>query len=137
MPEKNVLTVLVAENNPVAASRLTRLLAGLGWKVDYAASGKLAIRLATLNRYDVALLNIHMPDMEGENICRKLKLLKPNHPPVILMAPQSSAGIDLSHCTADDIVSDLNNYKDVVERCQRLAALTASARRLPELAVSA
>ena len=57
--------VLVAEDNPVNQEVACELLNGAGLAVDVAASGTEAVALVRSNRYDLILMDIQMPEMDG------------------------------------------------------------------------
>ena len=120
-----IMNILVVEDDPTVASRLTSFLTGLGWNVDFAASGKTAIRLCKSKRYDAVLLDVVMPDLSGAAMLQQIKNCC--DAPVLLMS--ASEGHDLSgrFTDADDIVPDPVNYRDIVSRCQRLTASEALA----------
>lgn len=44
-----------------------------GYSLDYANNGKQGLELATKNHYDVVILDIMLPKMDGLNVCRKLR----------------------------------------------------------------
>lgn len=125
MTPNSILKILVIEDDPVVASRLTSYLAGLGWHVDFAASGKAALRFSQSAEYDVILLDMDMPDAPGVDICRQLKSI--SETPVLLMAACEIEKDALIVAGADDFTSALTDYKDVVGRCQKLAQQQALA----------
>jgi PAS domain S-box-containing protein len=59
------LRVLVAEDNPVNQQLMSELLRRRGCKVQLAANGKEALELLDRNRFDVVLMDIQMPVMDG------------------------------------------------------------------------
>ncbi|MFZ5610343.1 MAG: response regulator [Pseudomonadota bacterium] len=67
------LCVLVVEDNPVNQLLLRKLLAELGHKVDLANDGEAAVRLAQAHPYDVILMDIQMPGMDGVTAFRKIR----------------------------------------------------------------
>ncbi len=57
--------VLVAEDNPVNQRVAMRMLEKLGCEVDVATTGRQAIDKWELIQYDVVLMDLHMPEMDG------------------------------------------------------------------------
>lgn len=119
MTPGTILQILVVEDDPVVASQLTCFLTGLGWKVDFAASGKLAIRLSKAQRYDAILLDVAMPDLPGAEILAQIKQACDS--PVLLMNPGQDPAGNAAFAAADDSVPDPTDYRDIVSRCQRFA----------------
>jgi DNA-binding response OmpR family regulator len=65
--------ILIVEDERVIAGICRRVLTGEGFEVDVAANGKLAQRMVAKNRYDLCLLDIKMPSMNGEDFYRWLQ----------------------------------------------------------------
>ncbi len=59
-----------------------------GNKVHVAHTGAEALRIAQLDRPDVVVLNLHLPDMNGLNLCTRLR--KTLHIPVIMLIALST-----------------------------------------------
>jgi diguanylate cyclase (GGDEF)-like protein/PAS domain S-box-containing protein len=65
--------ILVVDDTPDSLRLLTNLLTEEGYDVRSAISGELALRAATNNPPELVLLDIHMPKMDGYEVCRRLK----------------------------------------------------------------
>lgn len=74
MPARS-LRVLLAEDNPVNQALLTHLLESLGHAVMLAEHGARALELAATVDFDVALMDMQMPVMDGETATRLIRLL--------------------------------------------------------------
>ncbi len=57
--------MLVAEDNAVNQQLVLAILNGLGHEVTIVGDGRAAVAAARTGRFDVALLDVHMPDMDG------------------------------------------------------------------------
>jgi CheY-like chemotaxis protein len=54
--------------------RLPALILGqLGWDIAEAADGQSALDVAQLDRFDCILLDLLLPDMQGDEVCRRLR----------------------------------------------------------------
>ena len=65
--------VLIADDNKVNRLLMTRTLELLGHKASVAENGKIAMRMLADNTYDVLLLDIEMPEMDGFEVLEALK----------------------------------------------------------------
>jgi CheY-like chemotaxis protein len=72
--------VLVVDDNIDAAATLEVLLKSLGHEACAAYDGHQALRMAVEFRPDVVLLDIGMPGLDGYEVARRLRALKPAHP---------------------------------------------------------
>jgi CheY-like chemotaxis protein len=71
-----VLNVLLAEDNPVNTQFISTILANLGHKVTHAGNGKVAIELVKANAFDLVLMDIQMPVMDGVDALSILRELE-------------------------------------------------------------
>lgn len=67
--------VLLVDDNKMNLEIEKELLTGCGLRVDTASSGNEAIAMAADNHYDIILLDLHMPDMDGCETARKIRRL--------------------------------------------------------------
>jgi PAS domain S-box-containing protein len=65
--------ILVVDDTPANLTLLTRMLSKQGYKVQFAPSGKLALKSIQLTPPDLILLDIIMPEMDGYKVCQELK----------------------------------------------------------------
>lgn len=65
--------ILVVDDTPANIRLLAQMLSSLGYKVRKATSGQMALDAVEMVRPDAILLDINMPDMDGYQVCQKLK----------------------------------------------------------------
>jgi putative two-component system response regulator len=65
--------ILAVDDTPASLRLLTDILKAEGYEVRSAISGELALHAATLNPPELVLLDVRMPEMDGYEVCRRLK----------------------------------------------------------------
>ena len=87
---QNIPNILIVDDIPANLKVLGDILKGEGYKVRPVPSGALALQVAEKERPDLILLDIMMPDMDGYEVCRRLKENKLLHDiPVIFISALS------------------------------------------------
>jgi len=71
-------TVLFAEDDPAVRQSLAQLLSMSGYRVLTAEDGFEALRLLTQQEIDVLLTDIVMPGLDGVELARKARALRPD-----------------------------------------------------------
>jgi DNA-binding response OmpR family regulator len=66
-------SVLLVEDETEIVSPLVKMLEREGYAVDQATTGKDAIRSATKHDHDIVILDLGLPDMDGLDVCRRLR----------------------------------------------------------------
>jgi len=69
------LQVLVAEDHPVNREYMAALLENLGHEAHFAANGEEAVAAARQRRYDIVLMDLHMPVLDGLGATRAIRAL--------------------------------------------------------------
>ena len=67
------MKVLVIEDNRDIAENIADYLEPKGHILDFAANGQLGLKLAVKQRYDVIVLDIGLPGLNGMELCRRLR----------------------------------------------------------------
>ena len=65
LAEARPLEILIAEDNAFNQAVVVRMLAKLGYRADVVCDGSAAVAAVTRQRYDVVLMDMHMPVMDG------------------------------------------------------------------------
>ncbi|WP_338768794.1 response regulator transcription factor [Massilia sp. METH4] len=117
------LSILVVEDHPTIAAQVVGFLDGLQWQTDHAATGALAIELATREPYDVVLLDLNLPDIDGLDVCRAIKARAPRNVPVLMLTARDAFEDKARgfHGGADDYVTKPFDLRELALRCEALA----------------
>ena len=117
------MNILLVEDNHTIARQLAEFLALHTWQVEHADCGKQAIQWAQDNLYDVVLLDLNLPDMDGLQVCETIKQLAPNNPPILMLTARDSFADKVRGFNqgADDYLTKPFDLREVVLRCEALA----------------
>jgi DNA-binding response OmpR family regulator len=120
---RSSLTILVVEDHPTIARQVVEFLDGLKWQADHAATGALAIELATREVYDVVLLDLNLPDVDGLEVCRAIKQRASCNVPVLMLTARDAfedkaRGFNEG---ADDYLTKPFDLRELALRCEALA----------------
>ena len=95
--------LLVVDDDEQIRELLTFDIAQSGYVVDSAKDGEEGLKKALENNYDLILLDVMMPKMNGYDVCKNIRLVKPSVPILMLTAKgtinDKTEGFD---CGADD-----------------------------------
>src|SRR5688572_2052209 len=78
--------ILVVEDEPRVSSLLARGLAANGFTTEVAENGESALALARSGRFDLVILDVGLPKLDGFDVLRELRAAKETIPVVILTA---------------------------------------------------
>jgi DNA-binding response OmpR family regulator len=81
-----VTNVLVADDEPRIVSFVTRALTSEGFRVDAALDGRKALELATKQRYDLVVLDLLLPELDGIAVLQGLIEHRPDQRVLVLSA---------------------------------------------------
>ncbi len=115
------MRLLLVEDDEILGDGLVEGLKMEGYAVDWLTNGKLADEALKINSYELIVLDLNLPDMEGLDILKALRARKDETPVMVLTAkdtvPDRVMGLDSG---ADDFVIKPFELDEV---CARLRAL--------------
>ncbi len=128
MAERHPLRILLAEDNVVNQKLALRLLQQMGYRADIASNGLEALECVKRQPYDLILMDVQMPEMDGLEASRRITTTyKPNQRPRIVAMTANAMQGDREACLAagmDDYVTKPIKVEALVE-----ALLGASERQ--------
>ncbi len=128
-------TILIVDDVPANLRLLGDALEGADYRVQAAADGETALRIAAGSKPDLILLDIMMPEMDGMEVCRRLKSEPATADiPVLFVTAKADVGdvVDGLRAGAVDYLTKPFNQEEVLARVQTHLQLSRYARALME-----
>jgi signal transduction histidine kinase/DNA-binding response OmpR family regulator len=99
LAERVPLRILVAEDNPVNQKLAVYLLERLGYRAEVVGNGREAVIAINRQRYDVVLMDVQMPEMDGLEASRQvLESIPLDERPVIIAVTANTMPGDRERC---------------------------------------
>jgi two-component system sensor histidine kinase/response regulator len=114
--------VLLAEDNEVNQEVAVALLRRVGLQVDVACDGAQALQCAQAQHYDLVLMDVQMPDMDGLQAARVLRALPECHGTPILAMTANAMPEDRIACLEAGMVDHVTKPVDPLQMYQALLA---------------
>jgi CheY-like chemotaxis protein len=133
-PAARPLRILVAEDNEFNAQLLEQLLRRRGHRVRVATNGREALALAEAGGFDLLLLDVHMPELDGFQVAgavREREQTSGGHLPIVALTARSRKE-DRERCLAagmDDFLAKPIHAPDLWAAIDRIPAHTPRAGR--------
>lgn len=131
------MKILLIEDEPKVAAFIKRGLEEQAYEVDQAYDGTFGVKLALQNEYDVILLDVILPQMNGIEACRAIR--KHNTSVAILMltalgsTDDKITGLDAG---ADDYLAKPFEFKELLARIRALTRRASDITSSEKLAVA-
>jgi len=86
--------ILVVDDDELVLLAVQELLTPMGFSVTTASNGQDALQKAATTAFDLVILDVIMPEMDGFEVCKKMRQLEPYHETPILMLTAKSGEED-------------------------------------------
>jgi PAS domain S-box-containing protein len=135
MGQRHPLRILLAEDNIVNQKVAVRILERMGYRADVAANGLEVLEALKRQLYDVVLMDVQMPEMDGLEAARQIVARWPRgeRPRLIAMTAYALEG-DRERCLAagmDDYISKPVRVEELAASLKRSQAVSKPARHAP------
>lgn len=115
------MKILIIEDDKLIAQTLTTILTGQNYAVEVAPDGEAGLDLIAIFDYDLILLDVILPKLDGISVCRKIRATRLEVPILLLTACDSghekAIGLDAG---ADDYVVKPFDEEELVARVRAL-----------------
>jgi two-component system sensor histidine kinase/response regulator len=125
------LRILVAEDNEINQKLIIRILSKLGYEAGLAHNGKEVLEMAALQSYDLILMDVQMPEMDGLEATRMLRLCLEKQPVIIAMTANALDG-DQDNCIQagmDDYICKPVELNELIRQLEKWGGAIKSNRQ--------
>ena len=127
---ENKKAILLVDNEESIRTAFTRILENAGYLVETAGTGQEALEKAQAKRFDVAVIDLRLPDMDGTDLLLKLPRKSEMVKIVITGFSTKENGVKAADCGADDFLAKPVEPRELL--CAIKERLADLQRRLEE-----
>lgn len=123
MSTQQKLQILLVEDQASIASNIADYMEEKGHVLDFATQGEQGLSLALSNFYDLIILDINLPLMDGLTVCQQLREKADRHIPILMLTARDSiddkiAGFNVG---SDDYLTKPFSLQELEVRCLALS----------------
>ncbi len=86
--------ILVVDDEPSICEGVANILSNAGFVVKQASSGEEAVRMAAGEKFDVVIMDLIMPGMDGADACAEIIRLRPDTKVIAISGSPVGQGVD-------------------------------------------
>ncbi|XOV80386.1 MAG: response regulator transcription factor [Aestuariibacter sp.] len=123
MTQTTSLHILLIEDQLSIATNIAEYMEQKGHIFDFANSGKQGLGLALQSYYDLIILDLNLPTMDGLEVCEKIREKAERHIPVLMLTARDSIDDKVSgfQSGADDYLTKPFSLQELEVRCLALS----------------
>ncbi|MBX2951076.1 MAG: response regulator transcription factor [Leadbetterella sp.] len=109
--------ILIIEDDLRIAQNISKGLMEKGFETEVAYDGKIGVRLALANAFDLILLDLNLPELNGYEVCSEVRKRKPTIPIIMLTAlGETEDKIEGFDRGADDYLVKPFDFRELLAR---------------------
>jgi DNA-binding response OmpR family regulator len=119
--KKSLIKILLIEDDRLLSATLAKVLEANNYTIDRAIDGQAGLDMASAVEYDLILLDVQVPKLDGISLCRQLRSQGYRQPILLLTTNNSDADVvALFDAGADDYISNLCATEVLLARIRTL-----------------
>lgn len=120
---RDSLKILVVEDQHDVATNIIKFLEGELHTVDYASNGLQAVELALEEYFDLIILDLNLPGLDGIDVCKQIREKADRHIPILMLTARDSLDDKVDGFTvgADDYLTKPFALQELGIRCIALS----------------
>lgn len=120
-PGANVTRILLVEDDPRTVALVTELLEGSGYGVESVRLGADAVRLVGAREFDLVVLDINLPDLDGLAVCEEVRAF--SAVPILMLSARGGVDdrVDGLRRGADDYLPKPYDPRELLARIEAIA----------------
>jgi DNA-binding response OmpR family regulator len=125
------MKILIVEDEKAIALPVSKVLEGNGYVVECAYDGKTALAMAKSHTYDLLLLDLNLPEIDGITVAKELKVIKPGLP-ILMVTARSQLYDKLTGFSSgtDDYLTKPFAMDELVARVKALLRRSSDNKRI-------
>ena len=118
-----MLNILLVEDQEAISLNIAEFLERAGHILDFAKNGLQGLELALKNSYDLVILDIMLPGMDGIEVCRNIRKKSSRHIPILMLTARDTIAdkVDGFQSGADDYLTKPFALEELEVRCIALS----------------
>jgi DNA-binding response OmpR family regulator len=123
MTQSLPLQVLLIEDQLSIAKNIAEYMEQKGHVFDFANKGTQGLELSLQSYYDLIILDLNLPAMDGLEVCRQVRHKADRHIPILMLTARDSLEDKVSgfHAGADDYLTKPFSLQELEVRCMALS----------------
>ena len=117
------LHILLIEDEPSIAKNIAQYMEHQGHVLDFAINGDHGLELALNAYYDVVILDLNLPNMDGLTVCQTIRQKADRHIPILMLTARDSIDDKVSgfNTGTDDYLTKPFSLQELEVRCLALS----------------
>lgn len=121
--QSTALNVLLVEDQQSIARNISDYMEQKGHVFDFASQGEQGLELALAHHFDLIILDLNLPKMDGLEVCQQIRKLSTQHIPILMLTARDSIEdkVDGFTAGADDYLTKPFSLQELEVRCLALS----------------
>lgn len=123
MTQSSSLNILLVEDELSIAKNIAEYMEQKGHVLDFATKGPQGLELALDSYYDLVILDLNLPGMDGLDVCKEIREKANRHIPILMLTARDSIDDKVSgfHVGTDDYLTKPFSLQELEVRCLALS----------------